>query len=170
MRVDKRSRAQAATAPIETKHQFLAFGLGEEAFAVDIRSVREVIQYGGITPVPLMPGFIRGVINLRGAVVPVVDLDVRLGRAPMAEARRTCITILAVETPEGPAELGMMVDSVSEVLEIGASEIEPAPTFGSSLRSGFVAGVGRVGGRFVILLDVSQVLSVEELATLAGER
>lgn len=162
MHVDPLSRAQAAPAQGERKNQFLAFGLRGESFAMDIRAVKEVIQYGTVTPVPLMPGFIRGVINLRGAVVPVIDLSVRFGGQPMEEARRTCIIILAMEGPEGIAELGLMVDTVSEVLEIGASEIEPAPAFGSDLRSDFIAGVGKRGDRFVILLDVGRILSVHD--------
>ena len=135
---------------------------------MEIRSIREVIQYGGLTEVPLMPAFIRGVINLRGSVVPVIDLSVRFGRALTEIARRTCIVILEVEHAGDMVTLGVIVDNVSEVLEIGPSEIEPAPAFGSNLRSEFLAGVGKVGGRFVILLDVNHVLSIDELAAVAG--
>lgn len=169
MRLDKRGRAQAERVQAERKDQYLAFSLGGESFAMDIRSIKEVIQYGSLTEVPLMPEFIRGVINLRGAVVPVIDLSVRFGRPATDVARRTCIVILEVQGPGGEeVELGVIVDTVSEVLEIGASEIEPAPGFGSSLRSEFISGVGKVGGRFVILLDVNHVLSIEEMASLTG--
>jgi len=168
MQVNKRNRAGVEKARVEKKDQYLAFVLGGEAFAMDIRSVKEVIQYGSLTEVPLMPDFIRGVINLRGAVVPVIDLAVRFGRAPMEIARRTCIVILEVDTQNGLVELGVVVDNVSEVLEIGASDIEPAPAFGSTMRSEFLAGVGKVGGKFVILLDVNHVLSIEEMGQLSA--
>jgi purine-binding chemotaxis protein CheW len=135
---------------------------------MDIRSIREVIQFGGITEVPLMPPFIRGVINLRGSVVPVIDLCVRFRRPASQVAHRTCIVILELEQEGETAELGVMVDTVSEVLSIGASEIEPAPAFGSDLRADFIAGVAKVGEHFVIILDVNKVLSVEELAALIG--
>ncbi|HLO65973.1 MAG TPA: chemotaxis protein CheW [Holophaga sp.] len=168
MRLDKRVRAQVDRTQAEEKTQFLAFNLGGEAFAMEIRSIKEVIQYGELTQVPLMPEFIRGVINLRGAVVPVIDLSVRFGRPPTEVARRTCIVILEVPWQGGEVELGVVVDHVSEVLDIAVSEIEPAPAFGSALRSEFIAGVGKVGGRFVILLDVAHVLSIDEMAALAA--
>ena len=161
-------QTQAATVEAERREQYLAFTLAGETFAMDIRAIREVIQYGGITDVPLMPPFIRGVINLRGAVVPVIDLSVRFGRAATPPAHRTCIVILELEQGEGTLELGVMVDNVSEVLSIGASEIEPAPSFGSGIRSEFIAGVAKVNDRFVILLDVNHVLSVEELSAIIG--
>ena len=148
--------------------RYLAFTLGGETFAMDIRSIREVIQFGGITEVPLMPPFIRGVINLRGSVVPVIDLFVRFGRPACAVAHRTCIVILELAQGDSTAELGVMVDNVSEVLSIAASEVEPAPAFGSDIRADFIAGVATVGDRFVILLDVNHVLSVEEMAALVG--
>ncbi|WP_306597773.1 chemotaxis protein CheW [Geothrix sp. 21YS21S-2] len=168
MQVNKRTRGGVERAQVEKKDQFLAFVLGGENFAMDIRSIKEVIQYGALTEVPLMPDFIRGVINLRGAVVPVIDLSVRFGRPATEVARRTCVVILEVEQEGDIVELGVIVDHVSEVLEIGASDIEPAPSFGSTLRSDFLAGVGKVGGKFVILLDVNHVLSIDEMAALAS--
>jgi purine-binding chemotaxis protein CheW len=168
IKFSKRQTQALATAPVERREQYLAFTLGGETFAMDIRSIREVIQYGGITEVPLMPPFIRGVINLRGSVVPVIDLCVRFGRRPCAVAHRTCIVILELTQGEGTAELGVMVDNVSEVLSIAASEVEPAPAFGSDIRTEFIAGVAKVGERFVILLDVNHVLSIDELSALVG--
>jgi purine-binding chemotaxis protein CheW len=167
MKVNKR---QAVAIPAERKGQYLAFSLSGETFAMDIRSIREVIQFGGLTEVPLMPPFIRGVINLRGAVVPVVDLCVRFGRTPTEVARRTCVVIVETGGEEDAAVLGVMVDNVSEVLEIGEGDIDPAPAFGTDLRNDFISGVGKVAGRFVILLDVNHVLSVEEMAALANSR
>ncbi len=156
--------------PPERKKQYLAFGLGGEAFAMEIGYVKEVIQYGELTEVPLMPSFIRGVINLRGAMVPVIDLSVRFGRALTEIARRSCVVILEVPRPEGPVVVGVIVENVSEVLELAASDIEPAPAFGGDLRSEFLSGVGKIGARFVILLDVNHVLSVDELSALSGDR
>lgn len=168
IKFSKRQTQALSAAPVERRDQYLAFTLGTETFAMDIRAIREVIQFGGITEVPLMPPFIRGVINLRGAVVPVIDLFVRFGRPATAAAHRTCIVILELTQEEGTAELGVMVDNVSEVLSIGESEVEPAPAFGSDIRSEFIAGVAKVNDRFVILLDVNHVLSVDELAALIG--
>jgi len=153
--------------PAERKQQYLAFGLGGDAFAMEIVSVKEVIQYGELTEVPLMPPFIRGVINLRGSMVPVIDLSVRLGRALTEIARRSCVVILEVPRAEGAVVVGVIVENVSEVLELAASDIDPAPSFGGESHSEFLKGVGRVGERFVMLLDVKHVLSLDELSVLA---
>ena len=169
MQVNRRGRGRVEKAQAEQKIQYLAFELGGEAFGMAIRSIKEVIQYGDLTGVPLMPAFLRGVINLRGAVVPVVDLAVRFGRPPTDVARRTCIVILEVEQDGEAVELGIIVDNVSEVLELGASDLEPPPSFGGQGHPGFLAGVGKVGEKFVILLDVDHLLSSEELAAVAGE-
>lgn len=168
IKFSKRQTQTLAQTPVERREQYLAFTLGGDTFAMDIRSIREVIQFGGITEVPLMPPFIRGVINLRGSVVPVIDLSVRFNRPPTTAAHRTCVVILELTQGEETAELGVLVDNVSEVMSIAESEIEPAPAFGSDIRSEFIAGVAKVGDRFVILLDVGHVLSVEELASLIG--
>lgn len=169
MKLNRRLSQGAKTVEqAEQRGQYLAFSLGGETFAMDIRSVKEVIQYTDLTEVPLMPPFIRGVINLRGAVVPVIDLSIRFDRPLTEVTRRTCIVILEIVQDEEVSVLGIMVDNVSEVLDIGERDIEPAPSFGSHLRSEFIAGVGKVNGRFVILLNVNRVLSVEEMAALTG--
>lgn len=152
-------------------NQYLTFLLGGEAFAVDILNIREIIEFGNLTEVPLMPEFIRGVINLRGAVVPVVDLANRLGRPVGAVTRRTCIVILDVQAAAPGAgatahTLGMVVDVVNEVLDIDPTEIEPAPAFGTHIRGDFIAGMGKVDGGFVIILDANRVLSVDEMTRL----
>ncbi len=152
----------------EKARQYLAFVLGQETFAMEIRSIKEVIQYGDLTQVPMMPDFVRGVINLRGSVVPVLDLAVRFGRAPSPVARRTCVVVLEVEHLGEALVLGIIVDQVRAVLDIGAADIEPPPAFGSSLRTDFLAGIGKVEGEFVIILDVDNVLSLEELAAISG--
>lgn len=148
--------------------QYLAFTLNGEVLAIDILQVREIIEFGALTEVPMMPDTIRGVINLRGAVVPVIDLSARFGRGASAVLRRTCIVIVEVVSEGGTQTLGVMVDAVNEVMEIPREDIEPAPTFGARIRTDFIAGMGRVNGKFVILLDVSRVFSVDELAVITG--
>ena len=148
--------------------QFLTFSLADEHFAVGTLNVREIIEYGQLTSVPMMPPSIRGVINLRGAVVPVIDLGARFGGRQTEIGRRTCIIILEVHNGEEEQVIGVVVDAVSEVLEIAPADIEPPPAFGANIRSDFIQGMGKVGGRFVILLDIGRVLSVDELAALAS--
>lgn len=148
--------------------QYLTFALAGEAFAIAIANIREIIEYRTPTDVPMMPPFIRGVINLRGCVVPVIDLAVRFGRASSAVTRRTCIVILEIEHDGHPQNVGMVVDSVSAVLEIADADVEPPPSFGARLRADFMTGMGKIGERFVIILDTARVLSIEELSALAG--
>lgn len=150
--------------------QYLTFLLGKEMFAFDILGIKEIIEYGSLTSVPMMPEFIRGVINLRGAVVPVVDLSARFGRAPSVATRRSCIVIIEAESEGEKQDIGVMVDAVSEVLEIPAAEIEPAPSFGVKIRADFINGMGKVKDKFVIILDAIKVLSVNEMAMLSEVR
>jgi purine-binding chemotaxis protein CheW len=148
--------------------QYLTFLLGGEMFAIGILGIKEIIEYGSLTEVPMMPEFIRGVINLRGAVVPVVDLSARFGRTASEITRRSCIVIIEAAGESEKHDVGVVVDSVSEVLEIPASEIEPAPSFGAKIRADFISGMGKVNGKFVIILDADRVLSVDEMAMLSG--
>lgn len=146
--------------------QFLTFLLGKEIFAMDIRTVREIIQVGPMTTVPLMPDFVRGVINLRGAVVPVIDLHARFGRSPAQIGKKTCIVIFDAVREGERVELGLMVDAVSEVIDIAPEQIEPAPSFGSSVRREFIRGMGKIGTRFVIILDPDKAFDVNDMAQL----
>ncbi|MFA7242027.1 MAG: chemotaxis protein CheW [Sulfuricellaceae bacterium] len=159
----------AAVAGEVAAQQFLTFTLGGEMYAIEIDNIKEIIEYGSLTTVPMMPEFVRGVINLRGRVVPVLDLSVRFGRKPTEVTKRTCNVIIEVQAEELTLDIGIVVDAVSEVLEIPASEIEPAPAFGAKIRADFIQGMGKVGGEFVIILGLDKVLSVEEMAVLAGE-
>ena len=152
-----------ATTESNSSSQYLTFSLGGEMFAVGILNVKEIIEYGHLTEVPMMPAFIRGVINLRGAVVPVVDLAARFGRAATGITRRTCIVILEINDQDSSSDIGILVDSVSEVLEIPPGEIEAPPAFGARIRTDFIAGMGKVAGKFVILLNMSNILSIEEI-------
>jgi purine-binding chemotaxis protein CheW len=153
-------------AVVETPAQYLTFSLGEEVFAMDIRTVREIIQYGPMTTVPLMPGFVRGVINLRGAVVPVIDLQARFGRAAAQVGKKTCIVIFDAVRADERVELGLLVDAVSEVIEIAPGQIEPPPNFGTAVRRDFIRGMGKVASRFVIILEPDKAFDVEEMAGL----
>ncbi len=150
--------------------QYLTFALGEEVFAMDIRTVREIIQYAAMTTVPLMPDFVRGVINLRGAVVPVIDLHARFGRPAAKLSKKTCIVIFDAVPNGGGAgervELGLLVDAVSEVIDIAASQIEPPPNFGTAVRRDFIRGMGKVASRFVIILEPDRAFDVGEMAEL----
>lgn len=148
--------------------QYLTFSLAGETFAVGTLSVKEIIEYGQLTVVPMMPESIRGVINLRGAVVPVIDLSARFCGRPTKTSRRTCIVIIEVDNEETHQDIGVVVDAVSEVLEMPASDIEPPPSFGAKIRTDFIEGMGKVNNKFVIILDVGRVLSVEELSSLAS--
>lgn len=160
-------RAEQHNQPPAEEAQYLTFQLGGEMFAIGILHIKEILEYNNLTTVPMMPAFIRGVINLRGAVVPVVDLSARFGRQVSEVTRRSCIVIIEVNVDNGVQDIGLMVDAVSAVLEIPASEIEPAPSFGARIRADFISGMAKVDGKFVILLNVSRVLSVDEMAMLA---
>ena len=152
----------------EQGKQYLTFSVSNETFGIAISAIKEIIEYRAPTDVPMMPPFIRGVINLRGRVVPVVDLSVRFGRPRMDVVRRTCIVILEVQDGEERQQIGAVVDAVSAVVDIPETDIEPPPQFGAKLRADFISGMGKLGEKFVIILSVDRVLSVEELATLGG--
>ena len=144
--------------------QYLTFMLGGEMFAIGILAIKEIIEYSTLTEVPMMPPSLRGVINLRGAVVPVADLAVRFGRPAGAVTKRTCIVIVEATANDTRQVVGVVVDAVNEVLDIPAADIEPAPAFGTRIRTDFIQGMGKVNNRFVILLDVNHVLALDELA------
>jgi purine-binding chemotaxis protein CheW len=160
----------AAAPPLEhDQHQYLTFVLGRETLAIGILIIKEILEYGQPTEVPMMPTYIRGVINLRGAVVPVVDLAARLQRMSMPVTKKTCIVIVEIDLAGERQIIGVVVDAVNEVLEIARTEIEPPPAFGTSIRNEFIAGLGKVNGKFVVILNIEGVLGVEELSGLAPE-
>ena len=151
------------------QQQYLTFVLGGETYAIGILGIKEIIEFGHLTEVPRMPASIRGVINLRGAVVPVIDLGARFGKPPTEVGRRTCIIIMEISDVERVSQVvGVMVDAVNEVLDIPADEIEPAPSFGTRIRTDFIRGMGKIEGRFVVILNADKVLSVDEMAEIAG--
>ena len=149
--------------------QYLTFLLGSEVFAIGILAIKEIIEYGGVTGVPMMPEFIRGVINLRGSVVPVMDLSLRFGRPASPVTKRTCIVIVETGNADGGNEhIGVAVDAVHAVIDIEAGDIEPPPAFGTRIHTAFIHGLGKVNGKFVIVLDVQRVLDVKELNDAAA--
>ncbi len=147
--------------------QYLTFVLGGEVFAATILSIKEIIEYTQPTPVPMSPAYVRGVMNLRGAIVPVLDLQVRFGKPSSEVTKRTCIIIVEIDAGGTRHDFGVVVDTVNAVLDIPDAQIEPPPSFGTQIRTEFISGMGRVDGRFVIVLDVNRLLADTELLALA---
>lgn len=148
--------------------QYLTFLLNDEPYGIGILNIREIIEYDALTAVPLMPEFISGVINLRGNVVPVVNLARRFGQPPGDIGKRTSIIILDVgDDDEARVVVGIIVDIVNEVIELGRDDIVAAPSFGACIRADFIEGMGKVDERLLILLDVGKVLSIDELSAVA---
>ncbi|MBV4473603.1 chemotaxis protein CheW [Pseudomonas sp. B2M1-30] len=159
-----KSRVQT---PPEGDGQYLTFTSGGEMYAIAILGIKEIIEYGGLTVVPMMPDFVRGVINLRGAVVPVIDLAARFGQPNASLSRRSCVVIVEGHSEaEGRQDIGLLVDAVSAVLDIAASDVEPAPNFGARINAEFISGMARMDGKFVIVLNVDRVLSVDDMAVI----
>jgi purine-binding chemotaxis protein CheW len=143
--------------------QYLTFCIGDEEYAVGILRVKEIIQYEEVTRVPATPPWIRGVMNLRGSVVPVVDLAAKFGIGARPVSRTTCIVILEVSLDGQQSVMGILADSVDQVIELAASEIRPAPAFGTRIRVDFLSGMAALGKRFALILDIDRLLSVDEL-------
>lgn len=143
--------------------QYVSFFVAGEEYAIGILRAREIVEYDTITRVPLAPRGVRGVWNLRGRVVPVIDLALILGLPPTEPNRRTCILIVEVDFEGEPALMGMMIDAVSEVIDLTPADIDPTPTFGAKVRLDYLAGVGKVGKKIVLLLDIDRILSPAEL-------
>jgi purine-binding chemotaxis protein CheW len=149
--------------------QFLTFVLNDETYGVGILHIREIIEYDNLTVVPLMPDFISGVINLRGNVVPVVNLARRFGHEAKEIGKRTSIVIIDIKDTEGESvEVGMVVDVVNEVIELAESDIAAAPTFSAKIRTDFIQGMGKIDDTLMILLDVNHVLSINELSSVTN--
>lgn len=147
---------------------FVTFVLNHESFAIPIMAVREIIEYARPTTIPSAPAFVRGIHNLRGHAIPVVDLSTRFGHAPTEVSRRTCIVIVELPLDDSSEQLvGLMVDAVSDVVNIDPSQVEPPPSIRGFGRSTLVSGVARVDGRFVLLLDCTSLLDSEEMQVLA---
>ena len=149
--------------------QYLSFNLGDEVFALDISKVREVLEFTTVTKVPQTPDYMRGVINLRGGVVPVIDMKVKFGMGETEKAINTCVIITEVELDDGELTvLGALADSVQEVFDLHGEDIEPAPRLGTQLNTEFLKGMGKKDGEFVLLLDIDRVFSLAELEAVSG--
>ena len=149
---------------ITEKATFLTFTLNREIFAIQVANVREVLDLAEITVVPRTPKFMRGVINLRGRVVPVVDMRIKFDLPAVQDTVDTCIIVVEVNFDDEKMVIGALADSVEEVFELGEEEIEPPPSIGSSLDSEFIRGMGKLGEKFIVILDIDKVFSVDELA------
>lgn len=146
--------------------QYLTFILDEETFAVNISKVREVLDFTTLTKVPRTPDFLRGVINLRGSVVPVVDMRLKFGMSKAEKTVNTSIIIMEITLDDETTVLGALVDSVQEVLDLEPDQIEPAPRIGSRLKTEFINGMGKRDGQFIIILNIDEVFSTDELAVM----
>ena len=146
--------------------QYLTFVVGDEEYGVGILQTKEIIEYDTVTTVPNAPSFIRGVINLRGSVVPVVDLAVRFGRTPGAITRRSCIVVVEMRHEGARTIVGIAADRVTQVAELAAADVEAVPEFGTGGRSAFLTGLGRSGKRFLLLLDTEKLLDGTEIVEI----
>ena len=153
----------AVTESVETT-QYLTFKLGDEIFSLDISKVREVLDYTTITKVPRTPEFMRGVINLRGSVVPVVDMRLKFGMTKTEKTVNTCIIIVEISVDGETTVLGALADAVQEVIELESGQIEPAPKIGTRLKTDFIRGMGKRDDQFIIILDIDKVFSSDELS------
>ena len=144
--------------------KYLMFVLGSEQFAISIIKVREIIGLTPITPIPGTPDYLRGVINLRGKVIPVIDLRLKFGMKPKEDTERTCIIVVHITRTGQEMTMGIIVDEVSDVLTINQDQIEPAPSFGANIRTDFILGMGKVDQKVVTMLDIDRVLTEQELA------
>jgi len=148
--------------------QYLTFLLGSKTYGLAILNIKEIIEYGEITEVPMMPKFMSGVINLRGSVVPVIDLSQRFYGQSIEQTKRTSIIILEIRNADLKIEIGITVDMVNEVLDIRPSEIEQAPSLGEQIQTNFISGMAKVDGKLLILLDIENILSIDELSMVGN--
>jgi purine-binding chemotaxis protein CheW len=142
--------------------KYLTFSMANEEYGIGILKVKEIIGMMPVTPVPRTPGYVKGVINLRGKVIPVIDLRLRFGMPSADYTDRTCIIVVDVTTSSGELQMGIVVDSVSEVLNIKSDEIDPTPSFGTKLQTEYIMGMAKMDAGVKILLDINQVLNQEE--------
>ena len=159
-----------ATQESNDSNQYLTFKLDGEVFALAIGKVREVLDFTSVTRVPQTPSYMRGVINLRGSVVPVMDLRLKFGLEKTEKTVNTCIIITEIELDGETTILGALADSVQEVLDLDADQIEPPPRIGTKLRTEFIRGMGKHGEEFIIILDIDKVFTADDLASVQGTR
>jgi purine-binding chemotaxis protein CheW len=158
---------QAVKAMVDKEGKYLTFSLAGEEYGIGILKVKEIIGMMSITMVPQTPVYMKGVINLRGKVIPVVDLRIKFGMDPIEYNERTCIIVVEISGEGRTVHMGIVVDSVSEVLNIKAADIEETPNFGTQLNTEYILGMAKSAGGIKILLDIDRVLSAEEIAGMA---
>jgi len=144
--------------------QYLTFSLGEDIFAIDVIMAKEVLDFTDVTRVPQTPDYMLGVINLRGSVVPVVDMRLKFGMENTDTTRDSCVIVVEVDVEGEPVTVGAMADSVREVMDMTPDQIEPPPRIGTKLNTEFIKGMGNLGEKFVIILDINRVFSADDLA------
>ena len=159
---------QETSATLAKGGKYLTFGLGDEEYGLEILKVREIFGYMDITAVPRTPAYVRGVINLRGQVISVIDLRARFGMPEVPRTEQTCIIVVEIKVDSRRLSIGVIVDRVSEVLNIPGDKIEDAPSFGASVDTSFILGMGKQGNNVKILLDIDKVLTREEAAEVAS--
>jgi len=157
---------QAVKVMGEREGKYLTFTLAEEEYGIGILKIKEIVGMLPITSVPQTPEFVKGVLNLRGKVIPVIDLRLRFGMGEIEYTERTCIIVVEIESQTGMVMIGIVVDSVSEVLNIKGDDIEDTPTFGTKLNTEYILGMAKMEGGVKILLDINRVLSGDEIAVL----
>ena len=157
---------QAVKVIAEREGKYLTFTLAEEEYGIGILKIKEIIGMLPITSVPQTPDFVKGVINLRGKVIPVIDLRLRFGMGEIDYTERTCIIVVEIDGQTGTVLIGIVVDSVSEVLNVKGEDVEDTPTFGTKLDTEYILGMAKMEGGVKILLDINRVLSGEEIAVL----
>lgn len=150
-------------------NQYLTFSLSDELYALEVSKVKEVLEYQSITRVPKTPEFMRGVINVRGGIVPVIDLRLKFNLPAAERTVDTCIIVLEINLNEETITVGMIADNVHEVIEILPDDIEPTPRIGTRLDTDFIEGIGKRGDRFLIILQIDKVLTAEEISTMTEE-
>jgi purine-binding chemotaxis protein CheW len=158
--------AQVVNLLTDKEGKYLTFTLAEEEYGIGILKIKEIIGMMPITSVPKTPEFVKGVINLRGKVIPVIDLRLRFGMEELEYTERTCIIVVEIEGQTGTILIGIVVDAVSEVLNIKSEDMEDTPTFGAKLNTQYILGMAKMEGGVKILLDIDQVLNTEELSAL----
>jgi purine-binding chemotaxis protein CheW len=149
---------------------YLSFYIAGEEYAIPVERVREVVEFDSLTRIPGMPPCIRGLMNLRGSVVPVVDLGLKFGFSPSDLTKWTCIVVVEVDLDGESTVMGVIADAVSQVVDLSSDQIEPPPTFGTRIRVDYLLGMGRLGKKFVLILDIDRVLSIDELLAVCSLR
>ena len=158
-----------STNNVDTTNQYLTFSLSDELYALEVSKVKEVLEYQAITRVPKTPDFMRGVINVRGGIVPIVDLRLKFGLPAQEQTVDTCIIVLEISIENETITVGTIADNVHEVVEIQPEEIEPTPKIGTRLDTDFIEGIGKNNDRFLVILNIDKILTSEEITSMADQ-